>query len=161
MGGHHPSFGSIASDSSMAGIYGICELPRRRSTGNYRIIHPDRPLCVLGYLCNDDLFLSVNHKSGKLEAIKEDNLRIEFSDDTDSHHEVELIEWKENDKHYHAVQTTELKVTSSHDSNNSNSSDREHLNEREKAMMNAATGNIFDYKADIIEECNEDSNDEH
>ena len=150
------SFGSLASESEFPGIYGISELPRRRSRGNYRIIHPDRPLCILGYLCNDDLFLSVNHKSGKLEAIKEDNLRIEFSDDTDSHHEVELIEWKENDKHYQALKANELTVTTSHDSNSS-----EHLNEREMALMSAATGNIFDYKAEVIEEGNEEEEPSH
>ena len=142
------------------------------------MVHPDRPLDLYGYLCNDDLFPTVDDKSGKLRAM-DDSMGIGALQECsiDSKHlpsqqnqlmlqrnKIKQHKWEEsqddaghvrtvsitnpNEISITATEMTEITMTGDHD-----------FDARELAMMRIAAGNIFDYKTDIIKEEEEQDND--
>eukprot|EP01083_Nonionella_stella_P000067 189_1 len=141
--------------------------PRRHSSscGSYNIVHPDRPLDVFGYLCNDDLFLSIDAKSGRLRAISNHTIEAPSLDsgghnydDEDYYKEYHYQEEDDDDaadltvvRHANHTRqtsyTTDLSVTMTENGE---------FDSRELAMMRVAAGNIFDYKADVIHEGDEE-----
>eukprot|EP00486_Rosalina_sp_Unknown_P016083 CAMPEP_0201594836 /NCGR_PEP_ID=MMETSP0190_2-20130828/192033_1 /ASSEMBLY_ACC=CAM_ASM_000263 /TAXON_ID=37353 /ORGANISM="Rosalina sp." /LENGTH=442 /DNA_ID=CAMNT_0048054603 /DNA_START=265 /DNA_END=1593 /DNA_ORIENTATION=- len=145
------------------------------------VVHPDRPLDLYGYLCNDDLFLTVDDKSGKLCAM--DALQARFSgalqecsknsNNTASEDnklilpkDIERHKWEESDPDaagrsrrptVSITNPNEISITATEMTEITMTGD---FDARELAMMRIAAGNIFDYKTDIIKEEEEHGQDD-